>query len=434
MTTLRKSFIVIISSLIFLLPFPTLANENDGIRTWDISATDDDSVTAVLYERSDGEYKIEIGGNGKMKDFSDSDLPPWFEYADSITYVEICGDVENLGHFSFNYCFSLEKIVIKRPNPIFSTTLFPIPYETQIYAHENSSIKSYCSVFRPERFSPICEYEESVCTVCDYECTLHTGGESTCESGAKCDICGTEYTARKGHDFGDLLPEIPATCTKMGTLAHYECSVCGELKDSDGNILVESELVISAKHVFGDLIPYSPPECTKSGVKEHYHCEVCGENFDKNSQPIADIYISENDHSGGVATCTSGAICKDCGVPYGEVDSENHSFSTTPSYDASAHWYACKCGETRTLAEHAFSSRIIIPPTEEEEGTREFYCFCGYKYEENIPKIPLSEQDPQNTTPTDKSVGDYILPISIITVSALSVAIIVFILVRKLKK
>lgn len=443
MTTFRKSFIVIVTSLLLILSIRVLANSHDEICRWNISATADDSVFAALYEISDGEYGIEISGTGKMKDFSDLDLPPWFEYSDNITFVEVGIGVESIGYFSFNFCFSLEKIVIKEPNAIFSILLFPIPGETQIYAHENSSLKEYCSVFLPERFSSICEYEDSVCTVCNHECTEHIGGEANCESGARCDICKTEYTERAAHDFGDLLPEIPATCTKTGVIAHYECSLCDEIQDSDGNTVSESELVIPIKHTLGDLIPYSPPECEKSGVKEHYHCDACGENFDKNGQPIADIYIPENNHSGGIATCTSLAICKVCESPYGATNPENHSFSKELSYDGDEHWYECACGEVKSRAEHTYSSRVILPPTETEEGIEELYCSCGYKYEQEIPKTSATEpnspdsqnpQDTQNTTKTDGDGGSIILPVVIITVSVVSVAAVAFVLVRKFKK
>lgn len=46
------------------------------------------------------------------------------------------------------------------------------------------------------------------------------------------------------HDYGELIPEVPATADKTGTKKHFECSVCGKLFDENKNEVTAAELVI----------------------------------------------------------------------------------------------------------------------------------------------------------------------------------------------
>ena len=46
-------------------------------------------------------------------------------------------------------------------------------------------------------------------------------------------------TFTSGHNYGELIAEVPATCTADGTAAHYECSKCHKLFVKDGDKYVE---------------------------------------------------------------------------------------------------------------------------------------------------------------------------------------------------
>ena len=163
MTALRRFASTLASAilLLVLLLMSAYANSDTAIYTWDISATEEDSVSASLYEISQDVYRIEISGCGKMKNFSSSDMPPWFEYADCISFARIGAEVENLGRFTFNNCFNLEKIIIEGVSLILPADIFPIPDETEICAHVNSSVKEYLSINNPERFSILCQFDNS---------------------------------------------------------------------------------------------------------------------------------------------------------------------------------------------------------------------------------------------------------------------------------
>ena len=140
--------------------------------------------------------------------------------------------------------------------------------------------------------------------------------------------------AALGHDYGELIDEVPATCTDEGTAAHYKCSVCNKLFKNDEN-KTETDadgLVIPANgHKYGELIAEDKDRnvCTEPGMKDHYQCSECGKYFtDKNPQSEieegqlvipakghqSETYIQAKD-----ATCTTpgstvGTRCSVCGV------------------------------------------------------------------------------------------------------------------------
>lgn len=434
--TILKRFLKALTCAFLLLTLPAkIVCASDEISlpisAWDISAAEDSSVSASLYELSCGGYRVEISGQGKMKNFSDSAPPPWHQYAGQIISAHIGAGVENLGRFTFNSCTVLEKIIIEGMTVILPADIFPIPQETKIYAHANSNIADYVLANNPDSFSFLCEFNNSVCSVCSYRCTYHTGGKSTCTAGALCEICGVEYEMPKGHSLGTIIAEIPADCKNEGMMAHYVCSECGLWFDAEENLTSEKLLIIPIKHTLGELIPYSPPKCTSHGTVAHYHCGACGANFDENNQQLYNIYLPATDHSGGVATCTSCAVCDVCKKPYGEIDANNHTYSKDFSHDGVSHWYECACGEVKEKKEHSFTSRVTKPQTIEEEGIKEFSCNCGYKYEEILPKLSSTPQSPSDEVRGDSAVWIFVIVGTVIFVSA---AVVVAVLIFRKKK
>ena len=401
--------------------------------TWDISETGDDNVSASLFELSPDDCRIEISGHGKMKDFSETAPPPWVEYSHRITVASIGAEVENVGSFAFNDCENLKKLIIEGTLIILPADTPPFHDETVICAHLNSNVSEYLSINNPERFSALCEFENSVCTVCSYQCTEHKGGEADCTRGALCEICGSEYKAELGHDLGKIIPEKSAGCTDDGMKEHYICSRCGLYFDGEENLTSKDALLIPKTHKLGNLIPYSAPSCTDYGILAHRHCSRCGKNFDEMGDELDNIYLPATDHKGGKATCTSGAICDVCNNPYGEIDESCHTFSDSFSYDLTAHWYECACGEVKEREEHSFNSRVIKPQTVEEEGIVEYSCTCGHSYLQKLPKLSNTDNAPLLTDSDGKSITWIFVLIG----SALGVGIIaltVILIIRKRNK
>ena len=138
----------------------------------------------------------------------------------------------------------------------------------------------------------------SVCGVTEGEKLAHVGGTATCKELAKCSECGTEYGEFADHEWVD------ATCTK-----EKHCSVCG---------VTEGEKLA---HVGGTATCEELAKCSECGTRygkladhkwgdatctEEKRCSVCG-TTEGEKLP----------HVGGTATCTTQAKCDVCGNSYG---------------------------------------------------------------------------------------------------------------------
>ena len=115
----KKILIVAIVILCVLAVFSftmvSSAEEVTVVGTWDISKDDGTSkVTAMLY--SNGRFVI--SGTGEMKDYSDSNNSPYYNYKESIKTIEIQNGVTSIGGSTFYFCYSLTNIEI--PNSITS--------------------------------------------------------------------------------------------------------------------------------------------------------------------------------------------------------------------------------------------------------------------------------------------------------------------------
>lgn len=85
----------------------------------------------------------------------------------------------------------------------------------------------------------------------------------------------------------------PATCVATGTYDYWKCGNCeryfatieGDLKDvtnEEGSAVNDTAIVIPATgHVYGELIPEVAATCKDKGIKAHYECqrEGCGKKF-----------------------------------------------------------------------------------------------------------------------------------------------------------
>ncbi len=94
------------------------------------------------------------------------------------------------------------------------------------------------------------------------------------------------------HDYISV-EKLEATCERDGVEAHYECLGCNKLFVKNGNNYVETTaeaLRIPAHHEYGELIPELPATCTTDGVAAHYECSVCHKLFVKEDN----TYVEKN--------------------------------------------------------------------------------------------------------------------------------------------
>ena len=112
----------------------------------------------------------------------------------------------------------------------------------------------------------------------------------------------------------------------------------------------------------------------KSNETEHWQVCTCGAVFHK------------AEHSGGTATCTEKAKCKDCGAEYGDV--LGHDFTTSWTHDDNEHWKQCsRCDIKDDVSPHTWDSgTVTTAPTCTKAGEETYSCTkCGATKIEPIP-------------------------------------------------
>ncbi|MCR5104268.1 MAG: leucine-rich repeat domain-containing protein [Eubacterium sp.] len=124
----------------------------------------------------------------------------------------------------------------------------------------------------------------------DYSIVSNTAVKESCttdgkEADQKCSRCNSVLTGKKisskGHNLTVHFAK-KASCTKAGNRKYYSCDKCNKyFSDSDGDVEVEeNSWVISAwGHNYGELIDEVPASCTVDGVKAHYECSECRKKF-----------------------------------------------------------------------------------------------------------------------------------------------------------
>ena len=167
------------------------------------------------------------------------------------------------------------------------------------------------------------------CEICGYatEKVAHSGGTATCTEKAVCTTCEQPYGEALGHDYGEWIDEVPATCSQVGVKGHYECSLCEKYFDADKTTEID-ELSIPATGGHNYVI-------FDKDTETHWYKCGCGEiNAESVESHTLDIKFNETHHwtecgcgytteevvhSGGKATCEAKALCEVCDQSYGEL-------------------------------------------------------------------------------------------------------------------
>lgn len=197
------------------------------------------------------------------------------------------------------------------------------------------------------------------------------------------------------------VPAKAATCTEDGNIEYYQCSDpdCGKLyKDAAGTqeITNKDDTIIKAGHKYGDLIPEVSATCGKNGVKAHYECSVCHKNFDTNFDELTDLVIpatGEHDWEiikGADGSNTHTLKCKSCNKTVDEVhadrpDDVNNEWKT----DKDNHWNVYGCGTIMNKAAHTWDAGVeTTPATCTKAGVKTYTCdVCKATKTEPIPVI-----------------------------------------------
>ncbi|MBE6592893.1 MAG: hypothetical protein E7642_02760 [Ruminococcaceae bacterium] len=189
----------------------------------------------------------------------------------------------------------------------------------------------------------------------------HNGGTATCNSKAICTSCGVEYGAL---DTRNHTGTAEWTHTEITHTKAYEC--CG------------TPVVATEDHKWSNGV------CTECG----YGCS----------------------HTGGTATCTSKAICTNCGHSYGEKNANNHTSTVEWKQTATTHTKAYECCGTPVVAteDHKWSNGVCTEcgySCSHTGGTAtctaKAVCVeCGVEYGELNPNNHLCAETWSNTETT----------------------------------
>lgn len=164
------------------------------------------------------------------------------------------------------------------------------------------------------------------------------------------DLNGTAKTAAEFAN-GDVLEELKAG--QRDNNADPWADECKYLAAADKTLPVFNGQGDAHDHQSNDW---------KSNETEHWQVCTCGAVFHKAQ------------HSGGTATCTQKAKCKDCGAEYGDV--LGHDFTTSWTHDDNMHWEQCsRCDEKDDVGPHTWDNgTITTAPTCTKAGKKTYTC------------------------------------------------------------
>lgn len=178
----------------------------------------------------------------------------------------------------------------------------------------------------------------------DYErytrVAFHMGGEATCTKQAKCEVCNAPYGEldRSNHDSEATHIAPNGNDPETHLLIHSCCGTTSAVLPHT----IGTEATCTSRAVcadcgwqYGEIDPDNhthTPVYVSNGESEHtasYSC--CGHSDVQN-------------HSGGEATCKSGAVCEHCSAIYGEKNPDNHAENSVLEYkDEKTHIETHKC-------------------------------------------------------------------------------------------
>ena len=145
--------------------------------------------------------------------------------------------------------------------------------------------------------------------VSGHDILQHNAQEPTCteigwhayETCSRCDY--TTYVELQALGHIEVTDEaVVATCTESGLTEGNHCSVCNE-------VLVVQEVIPANGHNCGEWIEEVSATCECEGTLGHYHCSACDKNFNAEKEELSSIVIfalghAEVQHSAKDASCT----------------------------------------------------------------------------------------------------------------------------------
>ena len=210
-------------------------------------------------------------------------------------------------------------------------------------------------------------------------------------SNADCTVEVTDVTLPMANHTLNKTDAKAATCTKAGNIEYWTCSVCKKLfSDAEGKteITVQDTVIAATGH--------TPSEAWTNDGTDHWHvCTTCNAVLDKAA------------HSGGAATCSTKAVCDVCKAEYGTTTA--HTFIS--KHDDTQHWKECSaCGAidpANPKTNHTFGEwETVTDSTCTATGTKKHTCTgCDYSETGVIEKKAHTTEHHGRIEPTCTTTG-----------------------------
>ncbi|MDE6200334.1 MAG: hypothetical protein K2M47_00430 [Clostridiales bacterium] len=213
-----------------------------------------------------------------------------------------------------------------------------------------------------------------------------------------------------GHNYGEWVSEIAATCVATGTKGHFHCDACGTDFDSEENeyaVLDSLTIAIDAgNHSHLSVVAGQDPTCYDAGWNAHYVCDGCGKKYETvDATEEYDPALAALGHDlkyRANGTDKHEQYCARCDYVEAAADhtattwvaetDEHHQVCTVCGLDFNVgeHNYVdgeCVCGMEETH-EHNYTGTITKQPTCTEKGVTTYACDgCDDTYTEDIDEL-----------------------------------------------
>ena len=343
-----------------------------------------DNLTWIL----DDEGVLTISGTGAMANWN-WEGSPWYANKDKIESVVIEDGVTSIGMYAFGDCSSLASI--KLPNSISSignaafsncSSLASITLPNSISSIGGTTFY-YCSSLTSITIpNSVTSIGDSAFLGCSNLASITISNSVTSIAGNVFEKCSSltsitipnnvisigKYAFYKCSSLKSIT--IPNSVTSIGNSAFYDCSSLTSViylgTTEQWNAIKKGRSALSSAQLknvkchehshalaWSNNATYHWHQCTDEAcpVKDEPQAQDgCALNEWENGKCRVCGYICK--HTGGTATCTKKAVCTECGIEYGEVDSKNHDIlhhaaqaPTCTKNGYEAYWKCSKCAK-----------------------------------------------------------------------------------------
>ena len=244
-----------------------------------------------------------------------------------------------------------------------------------------------------------------------------------------CSLCAESVT---GHEKEltatvEQTAEVPAMHLENGSKTFTATATVGEGENAQTFTDTKTDTIVAEGHNYGEWIPEVPATCTSEGTLGHYYCSGCKTYFDADYNELETVTIEKEPHEwdyesdsvtytwDGFTACKATVPCKNCTETNDVTTSDISSETTTaPTCQATGiETYTAVFEESEALLAETTDDLPMIPHTfvsdpyfAEEDGTWKAFGTC-----KNHPSISVIQEATWKTdigaTCTEPEKGHY---------------------------